>query len=300
MSDVSLVYNPRELCFGQILLTDAAIPPLEAVRQTLMTHMWPNMVRKPVGVRMPSAAEELDPQGDDSEVGREEEEEASSFPVTFQKEAAAEQRTDALFPSLSELRAQLPAASSAFGARGDPSGKVHVEGEDEDEYGNDNDNDNDEMTALDRLDVLGEAFGLEPGPEEYARLDEWLDDEEEDHGHDYGFMPLEDEEDHIEFGEYQDVEEGITGHRIVPRDIETLDGFEDDFSGLAVPPGRASLGQTIPLDPTPLLLHLQSIRAELMAVEDEDERRVRAGREVEAVMRGFGMDLDFGDLEGEV
>jgi hypothetical protein len=262
-----------------------------------MTHMWPKMVRKPLGVRMPLATEEFESQGDDLEVEQGGEMD-SSFPVTFQREAPAVQRADALFPSLSELRAQLAAASSVSGARGDPSGKLDPEGEDEDEYGNDNDND--EMTALDRLDVLGEAFGLEPDPEEYARLDEWLDDEEEARDHDYGFMPLEDEDDHIEFGEYQDVEEDSTGHRIAARDIETLDGFEDDFAGLAVPPGRAPLSQTIPLDPTPLLLHLQSIRAELMAVEDEDERRVRAGREVEAVMRGFGMDMDFADLEGEV
>jgi hypothetical protein len=248
---------------------------------------------------MPSAAEELEPEGEGQEDGKGEEGAVSSFPVTFQKEAPVEQRTDAQFPSLSELRAQLPAAFLASGLRGDPSGRIDLEGED-DEGGYEHGDEDDEMTALDRLDVLGEAFGLEPDPEEYARLDEWLDDEEDAHDHDHGFMPLEDEDEAIEFGEYQDVEEVDTGHRSVPGDVETLDGFDDDFTDLAGLPGGASLSQTLPLDPTPLLLHLQSIRAELMAVEDEDERRVRAGREVEAVMRGFGMDMDFGDIEEEV
>ena len=55
----------------------------------------------------------------------------------------------------------------------------------------------------------------------------------------------------------------------------------------------------LPLDPTPLLLHLQSIRAELAGVEDEDERRVRAAREVGGLMRSLGVEgWDEGDLEG--
>lgn len=53
----------------------------------------------------------------------------------------------------------------------------------------------------------------------------------------------------------------------------------------------------LPLDPTPLLLHLQSIRAELAGLEDEDERRVRAAREVGGLMRSLGVEgWDEGDL----
>jgi hypothetical protein len=57
----------------------------------------------------------------------------------------------------------------------------------------------------------------------------------------------------------------------------------------------------IPIDPTALLNHLQSLRTELSNVQDEDERRARAGKEVVDVLRGLGIrldDLDL-DLEGE-
>lgn len=66
-------------------------------------------------------------------------------------------------------------------------------------------------------------------------------------------------------------------------------GFEDDFGP---PAARGGTGD-VPLDPTPLLLHLQNVRAELADVADEDERRVRAAREVAALMGQLG----FGDGE---
>ncbi|KAJ9117533.1 hypothetical protein QFC22_004383 [Naganishia vaughanmartiniae] len=53
----------------------------------------------------------------------------------------------------------------------------------------------------------------------------------------------------------------------------------------------------IPIDPTALLSHLQSLRVELAGVENEDERRARAGREVVDVMRGLGIRLDDLDLD---
>jgi hypothetical protein len=74
-------------------------------------------------------------------------------------------------------------------------------------------------------------------------------------------------------------------------------GFEDDFGPA---PTVASGEPNIPLDPTPLLLHLQNVRAELADVEDEDERRVRAAREVAQLMGqlGFGEgDLGLDELE---
>ncbi|KAJ9098125.1 hypothetical protein QFC21_004454 [Naganishia friedmannii] len=58
----------------------------------------------------------------------------------------------------------------------------------------------------------------------------------------------------------------------------------------------------IPLDPRALLNHLQSLRAELAGVQDEDERRARAGKEVVDILKGLGIRLDELDLdlEGEV
>jgi hypothetical protein len=71
-------------------------------------------------------------------------------------------------------------------------------------------------------------------------------------------------------------------------DAQHDDDDDDDDSG-------------IPIDPTALLNHLQSLRTELSNVQDEDERRARAGKEVVDVLRGLGTrldDLDL-DLEGE-
>jgi hypothetical protein len=60
--------------------------------------------------------------------------------------------------------------------------------------------------------------------------------------------------------------------------------------------------QDLTLDPTPLLLHLQSVREELAAVDNDDERRVRAGKEVLGLMRSLGLagwdEEDEVDLEG--
>lgn len=94
------------------------------------------------------------------------------------------------------------------------------------------------------------------------------------------------------------------------------EGFEDDFADFhSAPPASSSyisrptepasklrlnkngIPAELPPDPTPLLLHLQNVRAELAGVEDEDERRVRAAREVMAVL-GLKGGEDWGLDEG--
>lgn len=85
--------------------------------------------------------------------------------------------------------------------------------------------------------------------------------------------------------------------------------FDDDFgpppsSGLSDPFGAGPSDFNMPIDPTPLLLHLQNVRAELADVEDEDERRVRAAREVAMLMGqmglGEGMGLDELEFDDEI
>jgi hypothetical protein len=53
----------------------------------------------------------------------------------------------------------------------------------------------------------------------------------------------------------------------------------------------------LPTDPTPLLHHLSSIRDALARVDDPDERRRRAARELEAVFSGLGIDVGLGELD---
>jgi hypothetical protein len=211
------------------------------------------MERKALGVRMAR----------DDEVEEAEERGGSTFPVTFSGEVAKEVGGGE-FPSLEEIMAQLPKED---------------EGEEEE----------DGMTTLNRLDVLGEAFGLEPDQAEYARLDDWLDSEEFAPDED-GFVQLGDDE----FGEYEipaTHDDPGAGFDAGFDDDNLLDesGFDDNFTGGPASERASHATPSLSLDPTPLLLHLQSVRAELMTVEDEDERRLRAGKEVEAVMRGFGM-----------
>lgn len=146
-------------------------------------------------------------------------------------------------------------------------------------------------------DDQAEDFGAfaSPSAEEYARLDQWL-------GDDIDSAPP---------PTLSDLESGpprmggpntVNGHvdrgtrsALIPNATPTAAanaGFEDDFG--PDPSGDAS---SIPLDPTPLLLHLQEVRAELAEVEDQDERRLRAGREVARLMQSLGMGGDFGDFD---
>jgi len=320
-----------------------AISPMETVRQTLMTHLWRGMVRKPSGSRSGGlstsreAGEDDDDDYNDDEAydnGHSDDEGQigagpSTFPISFRSlgapsangvlsnetslpestgERTAGKAASNPFPGLAELKAQIEMddldrfeRTGGFGAGfGEGTGEMGM------------------RSRVDRLDMLDELLGAEPGQEEYARLEEWLDDDDETGmeglGRDEDFAPLEDGEDGDhgdEDGSYQDLKgsgpgmEGQAGE-VVARDIadrvprdgdETFDDDFDDFAAFQSAPQRDSAAATI--DPAPLLYHLQSVRAELAGL-GEEERRERAGKEVARVMRDLGFDAgDVGDLLGE-
>ncbi|WVR04328.1 hypothetical protein IAU60_001328 [Kwoniella sp. DSM 27419] len=278
------------------------LAPLETLRQTLMTHMWPNMIRKSLtGAISSQVAEDASSAGSACSSASSLVE--SPFPTTFTSgtlpSTSTEERsfpgqvTEPLhFPGLDELRAA-----------------IHEE----------------DFAALDRLDRLGDGFGFEfglgPADEEYARLDDWLDGDDGE----AGFMPLDGDEDGDEGYQQMDEEDPVSSsatahdegreaardrlagagvsfgednnpsHRQPALSSASQDRFDDDFEFTAfqsAPPANAE--QTLAMDPTPLLLHLQTVRAELAGVQDEDERRVRAGREVAQILASLGM----GDDEG--
>ncbi|CAK9784275.1 hypothetical protein CC85DRAFT_284897 [Cutaneotrichosporon oleaginosum] len=228
------------------------LDPLETVRQTLMTHMWPTMVRKAPGRHAAGPEQRLPPGAEPRE--RVPTMDYATFPVTFGagadgvEERPAGPASD--FPVGCDAVSQDPAAQDA-------------------------DEDSD--------DGFGDFEG--PGAEEYARLDEWLDgDGDED-------MP-------VVRGEATSTHAPATAHTAPASSAPpaaTLNGtstapttgFEDDFDA-----HEASSDPNLPLDPTPILLHLQNVRAELADVEDEDERRVRAGAEVARLMRSLGLGGD--------
>ena len=298
----------------QLRVGHTAMSGLETVRQTLMTHMWPNMIRKPLGTREnPSiAAIEHDSalssprEGDGQSSSAITSPIRAHFPMTFESSPAGPswQRLDrsimlsgdgdihdsVAFPGLDELKAQIQLAdleefekSGMFGRRG-------------------------------RLDAMDEDWDdVEPGAEEYARLDEWLDaDELQDMStalDDQEGLGVEDEIEASAFDEdVLDVKDGERQLEEGPSERSSgqdHDAFEDDFDDFSafqsapVNPTSRNDG-LLSLDPTPLLLHLQNVRAELAGVSDEDERRVRAGKEVARVMRDLGMggDLGLDDLDG--
>ncbi|WRT65129.1 uncharacterized protein IL334_002071 [Kwoniella shivajii] len=299
--------------------------PLEIIRQNLMTHLWPNMNRKPLNIssspQIPSAISS--PTSSPKQ---------ATFPETFASiEASAsfspfanadvdvlggpsEIGATSAFPGLEELRAQI--------------------------YANQFDN-------IDRLDNLGDGFGNGPSEEEYTRLDDWLDsdedDDEEQEQIQYG--QLEDDDDHAGNNEnalnrkdadiqvddaslddwenrsgaskarndkrdwldtddmrFDPIEFDLPSGSISPK-VQEQEGFEDDFDEYtefqSAPSMSAGLNDpTLALDPTPLLLHLQSVRDELANVQDENERRVRAGKEVQQILASLGMgDLAEDDLD---
>ena len=214
-----------------------------------MTHMWPNMIRKPLSARD-------NPQLPlDEEEGIEEEDQSgpSTFPIQFNASETNEAIADAAaFPNMNELKTQL------------------------------------EMDQLDRFDSSKGLARLElidamggPGDDEYARLDDWLDEDED------GFVQLD-----------QDGDDVIEPGQTISHQHETSDdNFDDDFDDFAAYQSAPQSNPTLSLDPTPLLLHLQSVRTELAGVSDEDERRLRAGEEVARVMRDLGLGGGFDDLE---
>jgi len=240
-----------------------------------MTHLWPSMIRKPDSgasddLYDSDEGELLDDEMEDDFEG------SAAFPVTFTSSSSARQPegsgiTGPDFPGLEELRRQLP------------------EGDEEDE----------EVRLED---------------EEYARLDDWLDDDELDQ------LPMSNERadqndmdvEELAREEERDKAEGSTCRSQSPMEFgaEGNGGFEDDFDDFTPfqsGPSRSQKGNgdgSLSMDPTPLLLHLQTLRAELAGVENEDDRRSRAGKEVERVMRDLGIghlgsDFGLGDHNDE-
>ena len=297
---------------GYLLMDgDAAMSGLETVRQTLMTHIWPNMMRKPLNTRENPSLIAIE---HDSPLASAVEQDATAssaagspiqahFPTTFNYSPAgpSRQRTDPIaalygnvgadvnmaFPGLDELRAQIQLADLEEFEKSGMVGR---------------------MGRLDAMDDDWDDVG--PGAEEYARLDEWLDADalsdipvghnglEEVEAEDEG-PPLNEKHENADRAEKQleDDDRPETGD-------DAHNAFEDDFddfSAFQSAPSGSESGKDglLSLDPTPLLLHLQSVRAELAGVSDEDERRVRAGKEVARVMRDLGMggDLDMDDLD---
>ena len=269
-----------------------AIDPLESIRQTLMTHLWPSMVRKPLSNprgqpndSIPATREHEDeneiPSEEDMDPNR------SSFPISFDpsKEQTVEPRQQ--FPGLAELKAQ-------------------IELDDFDRYDRDGEFGYGNGTGPSRLDMLDEILGG-PGMKEYARLDDWLDDDEVDMSRE-GFVSL-DTDDHDDHDEHQngEVEEKHQHDTFddKARSVE-MPSFDDDFDDFAAfqsGPSQPLPESGLSMDPTPLLLHLQSVRAELAGL-GEEERRLRAGKEVARVMRDLGFDTpdatDFLGDDGEL
>lgn len=251
------------------LSCDIAITPLEDVRQTLMTHLWPNMVRKPLANSRdapPPNEDEYDSNDDDLDFMG-----STSFPITFDPTPKITGETpEVKFPDLDDLRQQIQLADL----------------ENMDRLGS--------LGRLDMMDRDGEEdgeFGV--GEEEYERLEDWLDG---DPGEEGGFEILPEEL-------AENAEHSLTRSEESGGSLEMAqtgeEGFENDFDDFAAfqsaPPRFApNQAPTLALDPTPLLLHLQSVRVELAGVGDEDERRVRAGREVAKLMRDLGMGMEDG------
>ena len=240
-----------------------------------MTHMWPGMVRKPVS-RTPGSPGGADSDEDeqwDVDIG-----ETAVFPVSFgnttEPDTTGTMTDSSGFPGMEELRQHLPAAEE-----GDEEGHVRED--------------------------------------EYARLDEWLDeDEDENENGQESFSEL---PENMEDALHQDLKLDHPASELENGDADGVQdqdgGFEDDFDDFApfqcAPPRvrdgeRGGSGGLYSMDPTPLILHLQTVRSELAGMEDDDARRKRAGREVERVMREMGMgdigldiedDFDGDDLE---
>lgn len=269
------------------------------------------MVRKPLASSSRGIDEylDLDPNiivQEDDELG---EPSTAVFPIQFDPSTAGTTTVqgeaipgieEQSFPGADELRSQI--MLQQLGLAGGENRNIegfsrldmldHDENEDEDEF-----------------------LNIESGPPddwvqaEYSRLDDWL--EEGEAGEDEQVPQCQDDADPPDF--VNDVED-----RQVVNEEDTRSGakmeesqFEDDFADFApfqsAPPNTAKAGPipgreardgggSIPLDPTPLLLHLQHVREELAGME-EDVRRERAGREVESLFRSLGLGgLD--DMEG--
>lgn len=313
---MSLTFTPYLLIGSneEGLMRVIAVPVLEKVRQTLMTHMWPNMVRKPLSHSTRGIDDLLSPSASINGSGNEGPPDEEMFPTTFARISTRPREGDDMaqmpngdlagsggFPGLDELKSQIMLEDME--RIGSSSGMAGV--------------------GLSRLEMMDQDD--EEGDwvqAEYSRLDDWLDaDDQVEQGtqlpeHDDDDDNREDDDDKDDkFNDNRDAHDerehqdcirnsASMSAQIDDRPIPEESQFEDDFADFtafqSAPPATSN---NLPMDPTPLLLHLQSVREELAGM-DEDTRRVRAGKEVESVLKSLGLggldwddDGDFRDLE---
>ncbi|KIR33116.1 hypothetical protein I352_04485 [Cryptococcus deuterogattii MMRL2647] len=265
--------------------------PLEIIRQTLQTHLWPGMSRKPLHTssQMPAST------SSSIESSRAPSPEHAQFSVTFNPSVQTKKEDSILgegsngeegmgqFPNLQELIAQIYGADFAAVDDCDKFDGL--------------------STGLESLSLAERGtyvslddMELSQGYDDYQNLEEWLEGDDEmielkgteiEETNDRARNEVEDQLD-------QDGDKLDPVFESDPNEHESHPiGFQDDFTDFhtAPPPSSSTGSATLALDPTPLLLHLQSVRAELAGVEDEDERRLRAGREVAHMLKTLGLEV---------
>lgn len=265
--------------------------PLEIIRQTLQTHLWPGMSRKPLHTssQMPAST------SSSIESSRAPSPEHAQFNVTFNPSVQTKKEDSILgegsngeegmgqFPNLQELIAQIYGADFAAVDDFDKFDGL--------------------STGLESLSLAERGtyvslddMELSQGYDDYQNLEEWLEGDDEmieskgteiEETNDRARNEVEDQLD-------QDDDKLDPVFESDPNEHESHPiGFQDDFTDFhtAPPPSSSTGSATLALDPTPLLLHLQSVRAELAGVEDEDERRLRAGREVAHMLKTLGLEV---------
>jgi hypothetical protein len=257
-----------------------------------MTHMWPNMIRKPIQSRLDMGFEdddedyheEIDDVGDISK---------ADFPVSFDslrsqsrapKNDLNESANPDDFPGLDELRSQIMLEDLD---------KLH--GKDELAIRRD---------MMDVFDDFGENNNIRDWLEgDYARLDDWLEEDEDEEG---GGDRMPDQKPAVEYDEELERAQLEELERELEKGPEETgleeSQFDDDFADFAPFQSAPSTGSGAAggFDPTPLLLHLQNVREELAGL-DEDTRRERAGKEVESVLMSLGLGgLGGSDWEDEI
>lgn len=262
--------------------------PLEIIRQTLQTHLWPGMSRKPLytSSQMPAST------SSSNESSRAPSPEHAQFDVTFNPSAQDKKEESVLgegsngeegmgqFPNLQELVAQMYGADFAAV-------------DDFDKFDG-------FSTGLESLSLAERGtyvslddMELSQDYDDYQNLEEWLEGDDESKGaeiEETNGRARNEVEDQLD----QDSDQLDPGFESDPNKHESHStGFQDDFTDFhtAPPPSSSTGSATLALDPTPLLLHLQSVRAELAGVEDEDERRLRAGREVAHMLKTLGLEV---------
>jgi hypothetical protein len=264
-----------------------------------MTHMWPNMIRKPIQSRMDMGFED-DDENYHENLDDVDDETKAYFPVTFnplQTQSRApindldESANPDDFPGLDELKNQIMLEDLDKRQRGGDHG----------------------FSRLDMLDDFDDFDGDDGGDwvgAEYAKLDDWLDENENENGNENenaneGEDTTQDQNSETPMDDpdlEMPREEVLERDDSVPIDQMEESQFEDDFADFAPFQSAPSTGSGAAggFDPTPLLLHLQNVREELAGL-DEDTRRERAGKEVESVLMSLGLGgLGGSDWEEEI